>query len=106
MTPFSKRTKADIFREYFNDWLTVSEMAANYGMDADVLHSILEKGKIEHNVINPIIERKAKGIDCTENESAEIKQYIKHNAEYPPEIMQLFPLEYGEAIDEMFNQIK
>ncbi len=53
--------------------------------------------------IDEIIEAKKQGIDCTEEESAEIKMFIKQNANYPQEIKNLFPLEYGEAISELFN---
>lgn len=58
-----------------------------------------------YNLINPIIERKKKGIDCTESESAEIKQFIKNDANYPDEIKDLFPIEYSEAISELFNEV-
>ena len=49
-----------------------------------------------------IIERKRQGIDCTEEESAEIKAYLRElklPEEQPvvAEIQELFPLEYGEA---------
>lgn len=58
-----------------------------------------------YNLFNPIIERKKQGIDCTEQESAEIKQLIKKTDDYPIEIKDLFPIEYMEAIDELFNEI-
>jgi transcriptional antiterminator len=103
---FCKKTKADIYLEFFNDWLTVERMAEHYGITEREMRRVIDAGKMEHesNVLNAIIERKKNGIDCTESESAEIKQYIKNNAEYPPEIPALFPLEYSEAITEIFNQ--
>jgi hypothetical protein len=55
-------------------------------------------------IIKGILDRKKKGIDCTEAESAEIKMYIKEDANYPKEITELFPIEYGEAITELFNE--
>ena len=58
-----------------------------------------------YKLFNPIIERKIQGIDCTEQESAEIKQLIKLTDDYPIEIKDLFPIEYMEAINELFNQI-
>ncbi len=53
--------------------------------------------------IEAIIYRKIDGIDCTEQESAEIKQEIKNNCNYNKKIVSLFPIEYSEAIDELFN---
>jgi len=56
-----------------------------------------------------ILLRKKQGTDCTEEESAEIKMWVKEhliNTEDEPlkiskDIQELFPLEYGEAIDEI-----
>lgn len=52
-----------------------------------------------------IIERKKMGTDCTEEESAAIKGYLREHKlpnEQPmvSEIQLLFPLEYGEFLDE------
>lgn len=59
-------------------------------------------------IIVPIIQRKKQGIDCTEQESVEIKGYIKeykgiYEQKLVEEIQELFPLEYGEALDEIEN---
>lgn len=62
-----------------------------------------------HATIKEIIERKKQGIDSTEAESAEIKGFIKENliqvgtgeVQLVEEIQEHFPIEYGEAIDEM-----
>ena len=59
--------------------------------------------------IIPILQRKKEGIDCTEEESAELKGFIKeqiiqigtNDIQLIEEIQELFPLEYGEAIDEI-----
>jgi hypothetical protein len=53
-----------------------------------------------------IIERKKQGIDCTEEESAEIKGWLRELKlpfEQPTisEIQLLFPQEYGEFLDEV-----
>jgi hypothetical protein len=53
-----------------------------------------------------IIERKKQGIDCTEDESAEIKGWLRELKlpfEQPTlsEIQELFPLEYSEFLDEI-----
>jgi hypothetical protein len=53
-----------------------------------------------------IIERKKKGIDCTEEESAEIKGWLRELKlpfEQPTiaEVQLLFPQEYGEFLDEV-----
>jgi hypothetical protein len=58
------------------------------------------------NNIYDIIERKKQGIDCTEDESAEIKGWLRELKlpfEQPivSEIQELFPLEYGEFLDEV-----
>jgi hypothetical protein len=55
--------------------------------------------------INKIIARRKRGIDCSEEESAEIKGYLREfklPKEQPivSEIQELFPLEYGEFLDE------
>ena len=60
-------------------------------------------------VIRPILNRKKKGIDCTEQESAEIKQFVKFlskaksvgNLKVLNEIATLLPIEYGEALSEL-----
>lgn len=58
--------------------------------------------------IKAIVNRKKQGTDCTEEESAEIKGFLKENVqigtgqvELIAEIQEHFPLEYGEALDEM-----
>lgn len=56
-----------------------------------------------------ILARKERNVDCTEEESASIKQWIKSTIPIPEsgdiqtieKIQSLFPLEYGEALDEM-----
>lgn len=61
--------------------------------------------------IKDIIDRKKNGIDCTEEESAELKGFIKEFIPLPQsgdvqlieEIQELFPLEYGESLDEWEN---
>lgn len=58
--------------------------------------------------IQSILVRKMAGKDCTEQESAEIKQWVKSTLvrvggwkiEVIEDIQKHFPLEYGEAIDE------
>lgn len=60
-------------------------------------------------LVKEVIQRKKRGVDCTEEESAEIKMFIKKTfiqvasgeVQTIEEIQELFPLEYGEAIDEM-----
>jgi len=59
--------------------------------------------------IKEILERKRNGIDCSESESAEIKGFVKEQViqvgtgevQLIGEIQSLFPLEYGEALDEV-----
>jgi hypothetical protein len=59
--------------------------------------------------IKEIIERKKNGVDCTEEESAELKGFLKEFIPLPSsgdiqiieDIQLLFPMEYGEALDEM-----
>jgi hypothetical protein len=58
----------------------------------------------EDQIILEIIERKKKGIDCTEAESAEIKGYLKElklpeEQVLVAEIQELFPQEYGEFLN-------
>ena len=55
--------------------------------------------------ISEIIERKKQGIDCSEEESAEIKGYLKefklpHEQPVVADIQELFPQEFGEVLDE------
>lgn len=60
------------------------------------------------SLIDQLILRKKLGGDCTEEESAEIKSYIKEHLvsvnygdiDVINDIQMLFPLEYGEAINE------
>jgi hypothetical protein len=62
--------------------------------------------------IKEILDRKAKGQDCTEEESAEIKMFVKEHivqigngeVQLIEQIQEFFPIEYGEAIDE--NPVK
>lgn len=59
--------------------------------------------------IEDILNRKRQGIDCTEEESAELKGFVKEqliqvgtkDVQMIADIQSLFPLEYGEALDEM-----
>ncbi len=61
--------------------------------------------------IKEIIERKKNGVDCTEDESAELKGFLKEFILLPQsgdvqlieEVQELFPLEYGESLDELEN---
>ena len=65
----------------------------------------------EHmKIVGDILSRKRNGIDCTEYESAEIKQYlIKHKIIIKSNIkhslikvcQELLPIEYDEALLEM-----
>lgn len=48
ITPFSKRTNANIYLEYVNDWLTVKAMAENYGRSEKAMLDIIDKGRVEH----------------------------------------------------------
>ncbi len=61
----------------------------------------------------PIIERKEKGIDCSESESAEIKGFIRetiiaasntnclNDFDVLHKIIKLFPIEYSEILVEI-----
>lgn len=61
-----------------------------------------------------IIERMKQGIDCTEDESANIKMFLKENFHQFhtgnslmfKELFDLFPCEYGEAEDEYPEYLK
>lgn len=61
--------------------------------------------------IKEILERKKNGVDCTEEESANLKGFLREFIPLPEsgdiqiieEIQELFPLEYGEALDEWEN---
>ena len=58
------------------------------------------------DVVNGIIVRKRQGIDCTEEESAEIKGFLRElklpdEQAIVAEIQSLFPIEYGEFLDEV-----
>lgn len=48
ITPFSKRTNANIYLEYVTDWLTVRAMAENYGRTEKEMLDIIDKGRGEH----------------------------------------------------------
>lgn len=59
-------------------------------------------------IIQPILNRKKQGIDCTEEESAEIKMFVKELVQIGTgqiqmigEIQEFFPIEYSEAMDEI-----
>ena len=62
--------------------------------------------------IEDILNRKMNGQDCTEDESAELKGFIKKNINSENEdklfcilvIIDLFPIEYGEALTEMESE--
>ena len=57
MKALSKKTNAEIFLEYVNDWLTISEMAAQYDMDPQTLQDIIEQGNKERKLGIASIER-------------------------------------------------
>ena len=48
MKSFSTRTKADIYLEWVNYWLTVDAMADNYGRSTGELEQIINEGREEH----------------------------------------------------------
>ena len=57
--------------------------------------------------IREILERKIQGIDCTEEESAEIKGFIKENPECNQLVLSIyenFPIEHAEAVEEMEDE--
>lgn len=56
--------------------------------------------EIDKKVLEGIISRKRKGTDCTEEESAEIKQQLKYGV-VNDEIKTLFPIEYSEVVEEL-----
>ena len=68
-------------------------------------YKLIDSRKLTDPVIKNIITRKKQGIDCTEEESAEIKGYLRE-LKMPDEqhlvgdIQSLFPQEYGEYLDE------
>lgn len=57
----------------------------------------IKLSEIKHNDINTIIENKKKGIDCSEEESAEIKGILRN-------IFELFPLEHQEVSLEQIDK--
>lgn len=74
-------------------------------------HNFLKECEEENQVtlIKQILGRKKQGIDCTEQESAEIKMFVKERiirvgsgeVQLIEDIQLLFPLEYGESLEEM-----
>lgn len=55
--------------------------------------------------IERIISRKKQGLDCSEQESAEIKGWLRElrmpdEQHIEADIQSLFPIEYGEYLDE------
>jgi len=72
----------------------------------EVRPDLEDKPDDDSALIKAILKRKKTGIDCTEEESAEIKGWIKDHlmmfdeVEIESDIQELFPDEYAEAIDE------
>ena len=74
-------------------------------------YNFLKECEEENHValVKAILERKKSGTDCTEQESAELKMFVKErliqvgngDVQIIEDIQLLFPLEYGEALDEM-----
>ena len=62
--------------------------------------------------VSEIVEDKKKGIDCTEDESAQIKGFLRDHivqvetgdVQLIEDIQQFFPIEYGEHLDEEEKQ--
>lgn len=59
------------------------------------------QAEVDKKVLDGIVSRKRKGTDCTEAESAEIKQQLKYGRVVNGEIKTLFPIEYSEAVEEL-----
>lgn len=63
-------------------------------------------------LIKSILDNKRKGIDCSESESSEIKGWLKEtllsvsdgSTQVERDIQMLFPLEYGEYLEEIENK--
>jgi hypothetical protein len=54
LIPMSKKTDAEVFLEWLNEWLTIDRMAENYNLNPQDLKYRIEQGKIEHeNNCNP-----------------------------------------------------
>jgi hypothetical protein len=77
----------DVLKEYIND------VEGDFG-DADYLISLIEDDDspdaLNLSDIQPIVDRKIAGTDCTESESAEIKQMLRA-------LSDLFPSEFAES---------
>ena len=64
--------------------------------------------------VKEILRRKVNGIDCTEDESANLKMFIKetdNSEEWSDNMLRIaivehFPLEYGEALEELPEYLK
>lgn len=82
-------------------YIDVRAKTDNYAQEviAEVLEDIV-KEVLDINNIKAIIERKKLGQDCTEEESAEIKGYLREEKPLVADIQYWFPQEYGEYFDE------
>ena len=61
--------------------------------------------------IQQIIQDKMRGVDCTEEESAEIKGFLRElkfvgQQKIVADIQEHFPIEYGEYLDEAEPEIQ
>ncbi len=94
---------------------TSKEETAYWGCPTCCTDSFLVDN-INFNALDPvykIVVRKKLGQDCTEGESAEIKMWLKqpyarmaYEVKLHKDIQFLFPMEYGEALDESLQKEK
>jgi len=47
-THWGRKTKAEKYLEFVNDWLTIEAISNNYGITIEAMKQLLNDGKIEH----------------------------------------------------------
>ena len=80
-----------------------------FDYDKNLFYTDIKLYFMQDSNIKMIISRKRQGIDCTEQESAEIKGWLRElrmvgDQDVESEIQELFPIEYGEYLDEILTK--
>ena len=110
---FTKKAVQDAIKEMIKDgYMTLDGAKENWIWGFPGMHQML----FNNNLISDIVSRKENGFDCTENESAELKLFIKNHIGFTEhfgednssedtlslmkKIQELFPCEMSEAVEE------
>jgi hypothetical protein len=109
---FTKKSTQDAVKELIKEkYINLDQRGDNWLWGGEMHNDLFPD-----SLVKQAVSRKARGIDCSEQESAEIKMFIKEHIGFIEhfgeehsnkdkvslinKVQELFPIEFGEALDE------